>query len=248
MRIISICNQKGGVGKTTTAVNLAAGLTLLKKKVLLIDMDPQANSTTHLGIRPDDAEHTTYNAIMNGGAENYILEIKDGLSLIPSSIDLSRAEIELVSMHGREFMLKHAINNISSYDFVLIDCPPSLGLMTVNSLVASSEVFIVIQAEFFAIKGVQKFLDTVDVVKRMLKSNIEITGILITMYDVRRKLTFEVSSSIKDFFKKKVFKSVIRENVSLAEAPIKGLDIFRYEPKSHGAQDYYRLAKEVING
>jgi chromosome partitioning protein len=211
-------------------------------------MDPQANSTTHLGIRPDDAEHTTYNAIMNGGAENYILEIKNDLSLLPSSIDLSRAEIELVSMHGREFMLKHSTNNISGYDFVLIDCPPSLGLMTVNSLVASSEVFIVIQAEYFAIKGVQKFLDTVDVVKRMLKSNIEITGILITMYDVRRKLTFEVSSSIKDFFKKKVFKSVIRENVSLAEAPIKGLDIFRYEPKSHGAQDYYKLAKEVING
>ena len=149
MRIISICNQKGGVGKTTTAVNLAAGLNLLKKKVLLIDMDPQANSTTHLGIRPDDAEHTTYNAIMNGRAENYILEIKDGLSLVPSSIDLSRAEIELVSMHGREFMLKHAINNISSYDFVLIDCPPSLGLMTVNSLVASSEVFIVIQESYF---------------------------------------------------------------------------------------------------
>lgn len=248
MRIISICNQKGGVGKTTTAVNLAAGLTLLKKKVLLIDMDPQANSTTHLGIRPDDVEHTTYNAIMNGGAENYILETKNGLSLLPSSIDLSRAEIELVSMHGREFMLKHAINNISGYDFLLIDCPPSLGLMTVNSLVASTEVFIVIQAEYFAIKGVQKFLDTVDVVKRMLKTNIEITGILITMYDVRRKLTFEVSSSIKDFFKKKVFKAVIRENVSLAEAPIKGLDIFRYEPKSHGAQDYYRLAKEVING
>jgi chromosome partitioning protein len=185
---------------------------------------------------------------MNGGAENYILEIKDGFSLVPSSIDLSRAEIELVSMHGREFMLKHAINNISGFDFVLIDCPPSLGLMTVNSLVASTEVFIIIQAEYFAIKGVQKFLDTVDVVKRMLKSNIEITGILITMYDVRRKLTFEVSSSIKDFFKKKVFKSFIRENVSLAEAPIKGVDIFRYEPKSHGAQDYYRLAKEVING
>jgi chromosome partitioning protein len=248
MRIISICNQKGGVGKTTTAVNLAAGLNLLKQKVLLIDMDPQANSTTHLGVRPDDAELTTYNAIMNGGAENYILEIKDGFSLVPSSIDLSRAEIELVSMHGREFMLKHAINNISGFDFVLIDCPPSLGLMTVNSLVASTEVFIIIQAEYFAIKGVQKFLDTVDVVKRMLKSNIEITGILITMYDVRRKLTFEVSSSIKDFFKKKVFKSFIRENVSLAEAPIKGVDIFRYEPKSHGAQDYYRLAKEVING
>jgi chromosome partitioning protein len=151
-------------------------------------------------------------------------------------------------MHGREFMLKHAINNISGFDFVLIDCPPSLGLMTVNSLVASTEVFIIIQAEYFAIKGVQKFLDTVDVVKRILKSNIEITGILITMYDVRRKLTFEVSSSIKEFFKKKVFKSVIRENVSLAEAPIKGVDIFRYEPKSHGAQDYYRLAKEVING
>lgn len=248
MRIISICNQKGGVGKTTTAVNLAAALNILKQKVLLIDMDPQANSTTHLGIGPEDAGLTTYNAIMNGGAENYILEIKKGLSLMPSSIDLSRAEIELVSMHGREFMLKHAINNISDFDFVLIDCPPSLGLMTVNSLVASSEVFIIIQAEYFAIKGVQKFLDTVDVVKRMLKSNIEITGILITMYDVRRKLTFEVSSSIKDFFKKKVFKSVIRENVSLAEAPIKGLDIFRYEPKSHGAQDYYRLAKEVING
>ena len=248
MRIISICNQKGGVGKTTTAVNLAAGLNLLKQKVLLIDMDPQANSTTHLGVRPEDAGYSTYNAIMNGGAENCILEIKEGLSLVPSSIDLSRAEIELVPMHGREFMLKNAINKISGFDFVLIDCPPSLGLMTVNSLVASSEVFIIIQAEYFAIKGVQKFLDTVDVVKRMLKANIEITGILITMYDVRRKLTFEVSASIKEFFKKKVFKSFIRENVSLAESPIKGVDIFRYEPKSHGAQDYYRLAKEVLNG
>ena len=248
MRVISICNQKGGVGKTTTAVNLASALNLLKKNVLLIDMDPQANSTTHLGVRPEDFKSSIYTAIMDGDAENCIINIKNGFCIIPSSIDLSRSEIELVAMHGREFMLKNAIKKIPTFDFVLIDCPPSLGLLTVNSLVASSEVFIIIQAEYFAIKGVQRFLDTVDVVKRMLKANIEITGILITMYDVRRKLTFEVSSNIKDFFKKKVFKSVIRENVSLAEAPIKGLDIFRYEPNSHGAQDYYRLAKEVLNG
>ena len=248
MRIISICNQKGGVGKTTTAVNLAAALNLLKQSVLLIDMDPQANSTTHLGVKPEDLDYSIYNAIMNGSFEEGILNIRNGLDLMPSNINLSRAEIELVTMYGREFMLKDAIKKIKGFDFVLIDCPPSLGLLTVNSLVASSEAFIIIQPEYFAIKGVQKFLDTVDVVKRNLKSKVKITGIVITMYDVRRKLTFEVSASIKDFFKQKVFKSFIRENVSLAEAPIKGVDIFNYEPKSHGAQDYYSLANEVIKG
>lgn len=248
MRIISICNQKGGVGKTTTAVNLTAALNNLGQKVLLVDLDPQANATTHFGVVPEEPELSAYHALMKSPAKDCILTVRDGLDLLPSNIHLSRAEFELVSTMGREAKLQQSIEGISGYDFIFIDCPPSLGLLTVNALVASTEAFITIQPEYFAIKGVQKFLNTVQAVNSNLNSPVEITGIVITMYDVRRKLTFEVSANIKDFFKKKVFRSFIRENVALAEAPIKGRDIFQYEPKSNGAQDYLKLAKEILNG
>lgn len=249
MRIISISNQKGGVGKTTTTVNLGAALNLLGQKVLIIDFDPQSNTTSHFGLNPDQLPYTNYETLKKTDILPAIQSIRPGLDLAPAGIMLASSEIELVTEYGREYILKKSMSKIpdKSYDFVLIDCPPSLSLLVINALTASSEIFIILHAEFFALKGVRRFIDTVAMVKNRLNNNLEITGVIKCLYNSSRTLTANVSQQIDEAFGKKVFKTVIRVDVKLGEAPIKGKDIFNYAPKSHGAEDYMNLAKEVLN-
>ena len=246
MRVIAVTNQKGGVGKTTTVVNLGAGLNNLGRKVLIVDMDPQGNATTHLGFNPDEMEVSIYDVLKGTATVNDAkVEVRPGLDLIPSNIELSGAEIDLVNAIGRERLLKDALSRVRRYDYVLIDCLPSLGLLTINALVACKEVFIALQPEFFALKGVRKLLDTVTLVKTRMNRRLDITGVIICLYDKRRNLSKEVSEQIREFFGDKVFKTVIHNNVALAEAPINGNDIFFYQPKSRGTVDYKSLTKEV---
>lgn len=248
-RLIGLINQKGGVGKTTSTVNLGAALCRLKRKVLLVDTDPQANLSYHLfGTKIYNLDKSIYNVLMgNAKIEDVLIERKDELKIVPSNLNLSGVEVELANTVGREILLRDALKELrNKYDYILVDCPPSLGILTLNTLVAVREVFIPLQAEFFALQGISKLLEVIDVVKKRLNNSLEITGILICMYDIRRSLTKEVMEKIKEYFKDKVFNTVIRENVSLAEAPSYGETIFEYAPSSHGAQDYLRLAKEVI--
>jgi len=259
MRTIALLNQKGGVGKSTTALNLGAGLARLKKKVLLIDLDPQAHLTVsafpHAATVPFD--HTVYDILQGQSSiDKAQVERRDGvrgvagykLQIVPSSIHLAGAEMELSGMAGREFLLRKAMHGVRGFDFILIDCPPSLGLLTLNALTAAKEVFIPLQTEFLALQGLSKLLDTVEVVKGRLNKQLKITGIIATRYDQRRNLSKEVLANIKSHFGRKVFKTCIRENVALAEAPSYGQTIFEYQPRSHGAEDYLALSKEVIKG
>lgn len=251
MRVISLVNQKGGVGKTTTTKNLGAGLVREGKRVLLIDLDPQANLTYSLGIRPenDDAMRTMYE-VLKGTAKlkDIILAHDNGVKLAPAHINLSASELELTSQAGRELILKEAVQPVlHDYDYILIDCAPSLGILTLNALVASREVFIPLQTEFLAMQGMSKLLETLSVVKQRLNHDIEVTGIIGTMYDGRKNLPQEIVSSVRQHFGDKLFKTLIRSNVSLAEAPSYGQDIFSYKPDSMGAKDYQALAKEVIS-
>lgn len=249
MRIIAILNQKGGSGKTTTAVNLGAALAQLGQKVLLIDVDPQAHATIHLGVRPSDLSATLYDVLTNEQpAEQTILPtLVDGLDLLPSHIDLSGAEIELVNMVGRENILKEVLKGVRrNYDFIFLDCPPSLGLLTVNALNAAQEVFIPIQTEFFALEGMSKLLHTIEIVKHRLNPRLKITGIILTMFDRRKNICKDVAEKVEEYFRGKVFQVKIRENVRLAEAPSYGQPITLYAPSSPGSQDYQLLAQEVL--
>ncbi len=251
MRIIALINQKGGSGKTTTAVNLGACLAKLKKHVLIIDIDPQAHATIHLGFNLQKLEGSIYEVLISGKPINEtILKTEvDNLEITPSHINLSGAEIELVNVIGRETILKDNVNLLKNkYDYILIDCPPSLGLLTLNALTTANEVMIPIQTEYLALEGMSKLVSTIDIVKKRLNKHIEITGIIPTMYDTRTNLSQEVLQNITGYFKKKVFKTVIRQNVSLAEAPSYGQPIITYAAKTHGAEDYMNLAKEVIHG
>ena len=250
MRVISLVNQKGGVGKTTTTKNLGAGLIREGKRVLLIDLDPQANLTYSLGIRPenDESMRTMYE-VLKGTAtlQDIILTHDNGLKLAPAHINLSASELELTSQAGRELILKEALRPVlHDYDYILIDCAPSLGILTLNALVASREVFIPLQTEFLAMQGMSKLLETLDLVKQRINHDIEVTGIIGTMYDGRKNLSGEVVSSIRTHFGDRLLKTLIRSNVSLAEAPSYGQDIFTYKADSIGAEDYQALAKEVI--
>lgn len=250
MRVISLVNQKGGVGKTTTTKNLGAGLVREGKRVLLIDLDPQANLTYSLGIRPenDESMRTMYE-VLKGTAQlgEIILTHDNGLKLAPAHINLSASELELTSQAGRELILKEALRPVlHDYDYILIDCAPSLGILTLNALVASREVFIPLQTEFLAMQGMSKLLETLSLVKQRLNHDIEVTGIIGTMYDGRKNLSGEIVSSVRTHFGDKLFKTLIRSNVSLAEAPSYGKDIFTYKADSIGAEDYQALAKEVI--
>ena len=243
-KIISISNHKGGVGKTTSAINIGAGLNKLKKRVLLIDLDPQANLSQSLGLI--DQERNIYGAL-RGEYKLQPIEIVKGLDVIPSTLDLSGAEVEMSSEAGREYILKEIIEPLlPGYDYILIDSPPSLGLLTINALTASDEVLIPLQAQYLAIQGLTKLLEIIDKIQRRLNKELRVGGVFITQYDGRKILNRDVVDIINTHFKELVFNTKIRDNVALAEAPTQGIDIFRYNPKSNGAQDYLSLCRELV--
>ncbi|MGN8224048.1 MULTISPECIES: ParA family protein [unclassified Gracilimonas] len=251
MKTIALTNQKGGVGKTTTTINLGAGLAKLGKKVLLIDLDPQANLTYSLRTHSHRLEKTVYHALRGGANVDDIIIEHNGFDFIPSSLELSGAELELASEPARESLLKDVMKQLEEdydYDYVLIDCPPNLGLLTLNAFTAVKDIFIVLQSEYLALHGLSKLLDLVKVVQQRLNNQLEVGGIICTLYDSRKNLNKEVVGHIKDYFGPKVFKTIIRDNVALAEAPSHHKTIFEYDGNSAGAQDYFALAKEIKNG
>jgi chromosome partitioning protein len=248
-KIIAIANQKGGVGKTTTSVNLAASLGVLEKKVLLIDADPQANATSGLGIEVGQVEVGTYQLLEHTcSAEECILDANTpNVDIIPSHIDLVAIEIELVDKEEREYMLKKAIGHLkSAYDYILIDCAPSLGLLTLNALTASDAVIIPIQCEYFALEGLGKLLNTIKSVQKIHNEDLDIEGLLLTMYDSRLRLSNQVVEEVQKHFNEMVFKTIIQRNVRLGEAPSFGESIINYDVSSRGATNYLSLAKEII--
>ena len=249
-RIIAITNQKGGSGKTTTTVNLGACLAGLGKKILLVDIDPQAHTTTHLGFKPHEIEITICDVLINSQPVDKVITktLVEKLDILPSNVNLSGVEIELVNMVGRENILKDRIKELNNkYDYILIDCPPSLGILTLNALNAAQELFIPIQAEFFALEGMTKLLQTIKIVKERLNGKIEVSGIILTMFDGRKNICRDVTQKVEEFFKEKVFKTRIRDNVKLAEAPSYGQPVILYAPRSYGSLDYQELAKEVLS-
>lgn len=247
MKTIAFINQKGGVGKTTSTINIGAALWRAGKKVMLIDLDPQANLTYSLGIKAHELEFTIYDLLKNEIDLESVLISRDGMKVLPSTLDLSGAEIELSGTPGREFLLKEALNGLKGFDYMLIDCPPSLGLLTINALTTAKELFIPLQAEYLALQGMKKLLETVELVKKRLNKDLELSGIICTLYDSRKNLNREVEAKVREHFGEKVFKTVIRDNISLAEAPSFGKTIFEYKPNSKGAEDYINLTKEITN-
>lgn len=249
-RIIAIANQKGGVGKTTTAINLASCLAHSGKKTLVIDMDPQSNATTGLGIEADKVRQSTYEVLIQSypAKEAVVKTMMHLMDLIPAHIRLVGAEVELVGLENREQMFKTAIAPLrDEYDFLLIDCPPSLGLLTLNALTAADTVLIPIQCEYYALEGLRQLLNTIRLVQRQLNTALTIEGVLMTMYDSRLNLSNQVVSEVKEYFKDKVFRNVIHRNIKLGEAPSYGKPIIIYDPSSVGSQDYMGLAKEIIH-
>ena len=248
-KIISVANQKGGVGKTTTSVNLAACLAYIGKKVLLVDTDPQGNATSGIGIEKGDVPYCIYNILIDDvEAENVIVPTQvENLYAIPATIQLAGAEIELVPTISREVRLKRALEKVKDqYDFIIIDCPPSLGLLTINALTASDTVLIPVQCEYYALEGLSQLLNTVRLVQKHLNMDLMIEGVLLTMFDARTNLGIQVIEEVKKYFQDKVFKTIIPRNIRLSEAPSHGQPIIMYDPRSRGAEVYIELAKEVV--
>lgn len=248
-KVIAITNQKGGVGKTTTAVNLGACIALEGRRVLLVDMDPQSNSTVGLGMRVKEGQANIYDVLLGGTelGEVIVPTCVKGLSLAPASVELAGAEVELVPEIGRELRLKRALFGIrEGYEYILIDCPPSLGLLTVNALSAANSIMIPIQCEYYALEGLTQLMSTVRLVQGHLNPGLCLEGVLLTMYDTRTNLSGQVANEVRRFFKTKVYETVIPRNVRLSEAPSHGLPVAMYDPDCRGAEVYRQLAKEVI--
>ncbi|MCC5467448.1 AAA family ATPase [Pelosinus sp. Bkl1] len=250
VKVIAIANQKGGVGKTTTSVNLSACLADLGKKILLVDLDPQGNSTSGFGFDKTKIKQSVYDVLVNDvPIEGVILQTKiENLMLLPATIQLAGAEIELVSIMSRETKLKRVLDKVKySYDYVIIDCPPSLGLLTINSLTAANSVLVPIQCEFYALEGLSQLMNTITLVQKNLNPALSLEGVVLTMFDARTNLSIQVVDEVKNHFRHKVYQTIIPRNVRLSEAPSHGQPITRYDPKSKGAEVYTDLAKEVID-
>lgn len=248
-RIIAIVNQKGGVGKTTTTINLAAALTLLGKSVLMIDLDPQGNASTGLGVSRMSRDVSIYNVLVEGAAlaDASIDTVVDGLRLVPSDMDLSGAELEIANMESRSKLLMNAIkNDPNHYDYVLIDCPPSLSLLTVNALSAASSVLVPLQCEFYALEGLSQLLQTVEMAKANINPDLIIEGVMLTMYDVRNRLSAQVAADVRKHLGRAVFKTIIPRNVRIAEAPSFGKPVMMYAPNCAGAHAYMALGREIL--
>jgi chromosome partitioning protein len=248
VKVIAIANQKGGVGKTTTSVNLSACLAELGKRVLLIDIDPQGNSTSGLGINKASIKRCTYDALVNDvPLEDIILDTAvPNLKLVPATIQLAGAEIELVSIMSRENKLKRVLDKVKySFDYVLIDCPPSLGLLTINSLTAANSVLVPIQCEFYALEGLSQLMNTISLVQKNLNPVLALEGVVLTMFDARTNLSIQVVDEVKNHFRSKVYQTIIPRNVRLSEAPSHGQPIIKYDARSKGAEVYMDLAREV---
>lgn len=249
-KAIAIFNQKGGVGKTTTNINLAACLSLMDKKVLILDIDPQGNTTSGMGISKKGLRNTMYEILVDDKLDPRKAIIHTNiknLDIIPASVQLAGAEIELVQLEGREKRLKKALNKIKDgYDYVFIDCPPSLGLLTINSLTAVDSVLIPIQCEFYALEGVSQLMSTIELVKKNLNPDLEIQGVILSMFDGRTNLSIQVVEEVKKYFREKVYSTVIPRNVRLAEAPSFGMPITEYDPRSKGAEAYRDFAEEFL--
>ena len=248
-RIIAIANQKGGVGKTTTAINLSACLAEAGQRVLVIDIDPQGNTTSGLGVMKDEIENTVYEVMLQEiGMEDAIIKgVFDNLDIVPSNVNLAGAEIDLIDAEDREYILKNEIGKIKSrYDYIILDCPPSLSMLTVNAMTAANTVLVPIQCEYYALEGLTQLIHTINLVKKKLNPELELEGVVFTMYDSRTNLSLQVVENVKDNLNQTIYKTIIPRNIRLAEAPSHGLPINIYDSKSAGAESYRMLAQEVM--
>ena len=249
-RIIAIANQKGGVGKTTTAINLSACLASLGKKVLSLDLDPQGNMTSGLGVDKDEIENSVYNLIIGecGIEECICKDVIENLDVLPSNINLSAAEIELIGVDDKEYIIKNAMEKVKNkYDFIIIDCPPALSMLTINAMTTANSILVPIQCEYYALEGLSQLIHTINLVQERLNSKLYIEGVVFTMYDARTNLSLQVVENVKENLEQEIYKTIIPRNIRLAEAPSYGMPISMYDPKSSGAESYMMLAEELIH-